>query len=44
MLEGSKKLEHLILATNCTEDTRNNKRMNQILGEKRERISWIKKI
>jgi len=35
-------LEHL--ATNCTKDTRNNKRMNQILGEKGEGISWMKKI
>jgi len=31
------------LAANCTEDTRNNKRMNQILGEKGEGISWMKK-
>jgi len=33
-------LEHL--ATSCTEDTRNNKRISQILREKEEGISWMK--
>lgn len=32
------------LATNCTENTRIIKRMNEILGEKGEGISWMKKI
>lgn len=40
-VERYNKLEHL--ATNCTEDMRNNERVNQILKENEERIQLDKK-
>lgn len=41
-LDEVETLEHL--AINYTKDARNDKRTNQILGEKGEEISWMNKI
>lgn len=34
----------IVRVTNCVEDMRNNKRLNQTSGERGEGISWMKKI